>query len=123
MVLKFHIQTKFLNDLVRGRKVLEGKLGSGSSWDVLNVGDNIICHDGINNYLFKVVEIRSWKSFYCMIKDVGMDKVLPSLFDEGKSIEDGVELYYSFGDRKKKIFEEKMYGVKGYYLKFLNEVK
>jgi len=98
-----HVKSMFLDYMIEGKKTVEGRLYDEKRRKI-NVGDYIKLMDenGREAY-FKVLNILQFSSFEEMIRNIGIEKVLPNV----TSLEDAVAIYREFYSEE----EEKKYGV------------
>eukprot|EP01018_Ginkgo_biloba_P032848 Gb_27293 [translate_table: standard] len=85
---KLHVQEPFFTQLRNGKKTVEGRCAIGDYKRILP-GDLLL----INNCLFLTVQVVNWYgSFYEMLREESLEKVLPSV----KTIEEGEQVYRRF---------------------------
>lgn len=106
-----NIQEPYLSYVLRGQKIVEGRLNKGK-FASINAGDFIEIEPG--KEIFEVIYKNKYGSFKEMIEKEGLKKVIPDV----DSIDKAVSIYYKFYTKK----QEKEFGVVAVGIKRKSEV-
>jgi len=93
------LEEEYLNLIKEGKKTVEGRVKDDKRVRI-KPGDKILFN---RRLLVKVIDVREYDSFEEMLREEGLENVLPNV----DSIEEGVEIYRRFYSSGK----EKMFGV------------
>jgi ASC-1-like (ASCH) protein len=90
-----NVKQPYFTQIKEGQKTYEGRLNKGD-FAKLKVGDIIVWENEKEKEKFKttITEILNYKTFLGAITDVGLDKVLPSQFEDKVSAQEAIENVY-----------------------------
>jgi ASC-1-like (ASCH) protein len=112
--IQVHVSEPWFSLIKSGQKVVEGRLNKGL-FSKIKINDTLVMFHmdkkthKKTSFVCKVIDKKEYLTFESMIKDVGLEKILPGI----KTLEEGVAVYRNFYSEEL----EKQYGVIAVFIK------